>query len=131
VDNKINELFGQRGEAERILAMAKVPEAGQTMSKAQLEKAEILRAQQVVAADTAAAAEFTEEIIAYLNQRWIEQNFTPAQRIFSLALTTIDLREHIPEKFPDGSAGGKEVFDEVCVFAREYYDSVTKTEKHA
>jgi sulfur relay (sulfurtransferase) DsrC/TusE family protein len=122
---KINKLFGQPGEAERVLAAAKdkEPIKGQTMSQAQLEKAERLRMEQAANIDTTAAAEFTKEIIVYLNQRWIELNFTPEQRIFSLALATIHLRECIPEKFPDETPGGKDMFDRVCVSAREYYDS--------
>lgn len=92
------------------------------MSKEQLEKAERLRAEQAAASDIPAAAGFTEEILRFLNQVWNDRSFTPEQRVFSVALVTINLRENIPDKFPDGTLGGKEMFDRVCAAAREYYD---------
>jgi hypothetical protein len=92
------------------------------MSKEQLEKAERLRAEHAAATDIPTAAGFTEEILHYLNQVWNERSFTPEQRVFSIALVTINLRESIPDKFPGGTPGGKEMFDRVCAAAREYYD---------
>ena len=116
------ELFGKRGDAAQLLAQAKEKVPGQTMSEERREKAEQLHRAQAAALDSEAATVFTEEIIAYLNRVWNERNFTPEQRIFSMALTTINLRETVPDKFPDGTPGGKEMFDRVCASARKYYD---------
>lgn len=122
VIDKTKELFGQRGESAKILETAKERVTGQTMSKTQLEKAERVRAVTVANDDTAAAAEYTEAIVRDLNEAWNDRNFTPEQRVFSLALATINFREHIPEVFPDGTPAGKAFFDRVCGLAREYFE---------
>ena len=122
MDNKEKQLFGQHGGAEQILAAAKERVQGQTMSKEQREKAERLRTEQATTVDISTAASFTEEIVRYLNQVCNDRDFTPEQRVFSVALATINLRESIPEKFLDGTMGGKGMFDRVCAAAREYYD---------
>ena len=116
-------LFGRPGDAEQLMAQATEKAAGQTMSPAQLEKAAKVRMEQAATLDTLEAATFTEEIIAYLNRVWIERNFTPEQRVFSIALVTVNLRETVPDKFPDGTSGGTEMFDRVCMAARAYYDA--------
>ena len=116
-------LFGQRGDADKILAAAKEKIEGQSMSDERLDLARAAQNAQAAKLDMEAAAAFTEEIIHYLNGVWNERNFTPEQRIFSIALATVNLREQVPEKFPNGTPGGKETFDRVCVSAREYYDA--------
>ena len=122
MSNAERPLFGQLGGAAEILAAAKEKVPGQTMSKEQLEKAAQRRAEQAAATDIPAAAGFTEEIVAWLNQAWNDRDFTPEQRIFSLALATINFRETVPDKFPDETPGGKAMFDRVCGAARTYYD---------
>jgi hypothetical protein len=64
------------------------------------------------------AAEFTEEIIVWLNRRALERNLDPEQRIFAVSLATINLRQNFPE-----SKGGKEFFDKVSNSAWAYYDA--------
>ena len=115
-------LFGGHGDAAQLLAQATERIDGQTMSKERLERAEELRISQATALDIQGAATFTEEIIAYLNLVWNDRNFTPEQRVFSIALATINLREQVPDVFPDGTPGGREMFDRVCNAARVYYD---------
>jgi len=116
-------LFGQSGDAAQLMAQATEKAAGQTMSPEQLKKAEQLHLRQATTLDTEEAATFTEEIVAYLNDVWNERNFTPEQRIFSIALATINLRETVPDKFPDGTPGGTTMFDRVCAAARAYYNA--------
>ncbi len=62
------------------------------------------------------AARFCEEIIAWLNDRWNELAFTAEQRIFSAALATINLRQHVPIE-----EGGTELFDRVAGHASSYF----------
>lgn len=121
MSNDERPLFGQRGEADQLLAGA-TKAVGQTMSTAQRAKAAQMSVAQATVLDTQAAATFTEEIVAYLNEVWKVRDFTPEQRIFSIALATINLRETVPETFPDGTSGGTEMFDRVCAAARAYYD---------
>jgi len=115
-------LFGRRGDAAQLLAAAKEQIPGQVMSEERQAKAALIQRARATAVDSEAAAIFTEEIISHLNEVWKERDFTPEQRIFSLALATINLRETVPDKFPDGTAGGKDMFDRVCAAARAYYD---------
>jgi hypothetical protein len=63
------------------------------------------------------AAAFCEEIIAWLNAEWNAREFSPEQRIFSIALATVNLRQHFPAE-----RGGKVLFDNVAHEAWKYYD---------
>lgn len=108
--------FGQRGDAAKILELAKEQVAGQAMSKETLEKARKRLTEEATVDHTAEAAGFTEAIIAWLNKEWNEQEFTPEQRIFSIALATINLRQHFP-----ADKGGTQFFDTVCREAQIYF----------
>jgi hypothetical protein len=82
--------------------------------------------QKKLAAATAAeglqrAAVFTEEIINWLNKRALELDLDPEQRIFAVALATINLRQNFPAE-----RGGKDFFDKVSRSAWEYYDVNSK-----
>lgn len=116
-------LFGEQGDAAALIAQATERIPGQKMSDEQLKRGEKIRNAQAMRLDSEAAAAFTEEIIGYLNMVWNERNFTPEQRIFSIALATINLREQVPDVFPDGTPGTREMFDRVCNEARVYYDA--------
>lgn len=87
--------------------------AGQTISDKTLEER-----QKIAERDrTLEAAGFAEEIIKWLNERFNEREFDPAQRVFSVALATVNLREHLPEE-----KGGKALFDREAYRAKLYYD---------
>jgi hypothetical protein len=122
MDKDKRPLFGNAGDAEAIMAQATEKVAGQTMSDENLKRAEEARLTQGAVMDRATATGFTEEIINYLNRGWNERDFTPEQRVFSLALATINFREKVPDVFPDGTPGGVEMFDRVCYEAKVYYD---------
>ncbi len=107
---------GRRGEAARIVEMAKDQLAGQTMSPEVLARAKTRLAEDAARRDTDDAAAFCEELVAWLNDQWNERGFTPEQRIFSVALATINLRQHFPEE-----RGGKDTFDRVSKAAWEYF----------
>ncbi len=121
-DDDKRALFGRQGDADQLMAQATGKVEGQKMSPERLEQARKQQLAQATTLDTQASAEFTEEIITYLNEMWNARNFTPEQRIFSIALATVNLREQVPPEFPDGTPGGKDMFDRVCRAAREYYD---------
>jgi hypothetical protein len=116
-DNDRNEnAFGNRGDAAQLLRMADRAVAGQTMNPTTLAKVQSRMADDAAAHDTGEAAAFCEELIAWLNAEWNARGFTPEQRIFSVALATINLRQHFPEE-----RGGKDVFDRVSKAAWEYF----------
>lgn len=108
-----------KGDADRLLESAKEKVPGQTMSAEKLAKAQAILANEEN--DVQAAAKFCEEIIAWLNEEWNERGFTPEQRIFSIALATVNLRQHFPE-----NRGGKEFFDSVSKKAWTYYAEASK-----
>lgn len=113
-----SKLFGQRGEADRILAEARaggdrVP--GQTMSEESMKKAQE-RLANAANDHQQEAAKAAEEIIDHLNRYWNEREFTPEQRIFSIALATVNLRQHFP-----ADKGGKDEFDRVAYEANKYW----------
>lgn len=64
------------------------------------------------------AAAHAEDVIGWLQQEWASRGFSPEQCVFAIALATINLREHMPEKY-----GGKEMFDRVAHEAKKYYDA--------
>ena len=115
-NGKSDELFGRRGEAQRILESAKERIAGQTMSKDKQAKVQSRMVESAEKHDVEEAAGFCEEIIGWLNDSWNAREFTLEQRIFSIALATVNLREHFPD-----DKGGKELFDRVCSTAKEFY----------
>lgn len=108
--------FGQQGDAQRILESAKTRIPGQTMSKEKQTKVQERIAASAEANDASEAATFCEEIVAYLNDGWNAREFTPEQRIFSIALACVNLREHFPVE-----KGGKEFFDRICSTAKDYW----------
>lgn len=110
-------MFGKRGEAEKILENA-TKVAGQTMSEANQKKAADAIAAKAAEDDIAEAAGFTEEIVQYLNEEWNERGFSLEQRIFSIALATVNLRQHLPV-----DVGGKDKFDEVAKAAWAYFEA--------
>lgn len=112
-----NDVFGKPGDADKILEKRSGKLAGQSMSDDNRNKASAAIAAAAAEDDTQAAAGFTEEILAYLNEKWNERGFTPEQRVFSIALATVNLRQHFPD-----SMGGKATFDIVAKTAWEYYD---------
>lgn len=112
-----NDVFGKTGDADRILEKRSNKVEGQVMSEDNRKKAAAAIAAQGAEADTLAAAGFTEEIIEFLNRRFLELDFNPEQRIFSVALATVNLRQHFPTEL-----GGKETFDTVAKTAWEYFD---------
>ena len=67
------------------------------------------------------AAGFTEEIIKWFNKRSLELDLDPEQRIFAIALATINLRQNFP-----AARGGKDLFDKVARSAWEYHDVNSK-----
>lgn len=82
----------------------------------------VLRAQQAMLEkslneDSTEAAEFTEEIVGWLNEAWAARGFSPEQAVFSLALACCNFRDH----FPPGQ-GGTPFFDRVAAAARAYFD---------
>jgi len=106
-------------EADALLDRVKTEGAavkGQSMSSDALAKAQATLTQQAQADHQQEAAAFTEEIIRWLNQEWNDREFTPEQRIFSVALATINFRNHFPD-----DKGGKEFFDKVSKTAWEYF----------
>lgn len=109
--------FGNQGDAARILEKASTRLPGQAMTDDKRQKAAESIAARAALDDVMEAAGFTEEIIAFLNNTWNERDFTPEQRIFSISLATINLRQHFPD-----ALGGKETFDRVSKEAWEYFD---------
>ncbi len=116
--NPTDKLFGKRGDAAKILAQVEGQVDGQAMSAEQLKKAQEKMAADSAANDMLEAAGCCEEVITYLNEVWNERGFTPEQRVFCIALVTVNLREHLPE-----DKGGKAMFDRVAYEAKKYYDS--------
>lgn len=104
------------GSANEILNGAEQIARRQAMSPAQLDKAAQAFATRQSEDAVLESAAFTEEIIRWLNKEWNEREFTPEQRIFSIALATINFRQHFPE-----SKGGVAKFDEVSGTAKKYY----------
>jgi hypothetical protein len=111
---------GAQGDAAQLLQMAGRAVAGQVMKPEALAKAQRRMAEDAAAHDTREAAAFCEELIAWLNAEWIARSFTPEQRIFSMSLATINLRQHFPEE-----RGGKDLFDRVSKAAWEYFREAT------
>jgi hypothetical protein len=112
--------FGRRGDAAQLLQMASGSVPGQTMHPTTLAKVQSRMAEEAAAHDTGEAAAFCEEVIAWLNAEWNARGFSPEQRIFSVALATINLRQHFPEE-----RGGKDVFDRVSKAAWSYFQHAT------
>lgn len=107
-----------RSDAQAIIDQIKEKFDGQTMSEENKAKVQAQMLETAGEIDVAEAAGFTEEIIKWLNQEWNDREFTLEQRIFSIALATVNLRNHLPEE-----KGGKQKFDEVARAAWEYYNS--------
>lgn len=116
---KITDAFSPAGESDRLLALAKAgaPIPGQTISAAARAKAQGNILALAEDHDVLEAAAFTEEIIKYLNDQWNERGFSAEQRVFSVALATINLRQHLPTEL-----GGKEAFDATSRTAWEYFN---------
>lgn len=114
---KPSEEFGSSGDAKKIMDSATRQIAGQTVTGAQLDKARATIAN-ATEDHRAEAAAFTEKTIAWLNDEWNAREFTAEQRIFSVALATINLRQHFP-----GDRGGKEYFDRVANAAWDYFNT--------
>jgi hypothetical protein len=112
-----DKLFGTKGDAAKILEKASTSIPGQAMNEDNRKRAAESIAAQAALDDVLEAAGFTEEIIAFLNTSWNEREFTPEQRIFSISLATINLRQHFPD-----TLGGKDTFDRVSKEAWEYFD---------
>lgn len=68
------------------------------------------------AAHISEANEQAAETVKWLQEQWSARGFSPEQCVFALALTTINFRETVPEKY-----GGKEMFDRVAHAAHNYY----------
>jgi hypothetical protein len=115
-DQRNQSATGAQGDAAQLMQMAGRAVAGQAMKPEALAKAQSRMAEDAAAHDTHEAAAFCEELIAWLNEEWNARSFTPEQRIFSVALATINLRQHFPEE-----RGGKELFDRVSKAAWEYF----------
>lgn len=108
--------------ADQILEDAKARGdklAGQTRSDDSMRKAQE-RMSAGAEDDQQEAAKAAEDIIAYLNDYWNEREFTPEQRIFSVALATVNLRNTFPE-----DKGGRTEFDRVAHEALQYWKSAT------
>jgi hypothetical protein len=117
MEDKTNQSpLGGQGEAAQLLQMAGRAVAGQAMRPEALAKAQSRLAEDAAAHDTREAAAFCEELIAWLNAEWNVRSFTPEQRIFSVSLATINLRQHFPEE-----RGGKDLFDRVSKAAWDYF----------
>jgi hypothetical protein len=112
-----NDVFGKAGDTDKILEKRSTKVEGQAMSEENRKRAAAAIAAQGAESDILAAAGFTEEIIAFLNKEWNEREFTAEQRIFSVALATVNLRQHYP-----ANLGGKETFDAVAKTAWDYFD---------
>lgn len=110
--------FGAKGDAEQLLEQAKnaLKLQGQTLDTTKLDKAQSAIATAAAENDITEAAAFCEEIIKFLNAEWNAREFTVEQRVFSIALATVNLRQHLPEE-----RGGKELFDAVSKTAWEYF----------
>lgn len=124
MNNDPRKLFGQKGDADKILEEAKAngeQVSGQTRSAESLRKAQ----ERLAGAETdhmQEAAAGAEDIIAYLNDYWNEREFTPEQRIFSVALATVNLRQNFPKE-----KGGTDEFDRVAHEAWKYWkDALTQ-----
>lgn len=108
----------KRGTADQILAEAKARGEqldGQTRSDDNRRKMQ----ERLAGADVdhrEEAAEAAEDIIKYLNDYWNDREFTPEQRIFSVALATVNLRQNFPE-----DKGGVAEFDRVAHEAWLYW----------
>jgi alkanesulfonate monooxygenase SsuD/methylene tetrahydromethanopterin reductase-like flavin-dependent oxidoreductase (luciferase family) len=103
-------------KSDDLLSQATDQFRGQAMAKDRVEKAQAQRDQTIARDHTAEAAAFTEEIIRWLNNEWNAREFTPEQRIFSVALATVNLRQHFP-----ADKGGTACFDTVAQNAKQYY----------
>lgn len=114
----IEDKFGRKGDAEAILEQAKQRVEGQKMSDENLKKAQERMVEQADRDHTTEAAAFTEETIVWMNDQWNEREFTPEQRVFSLALTFINFSEHFPAE-----KGGPDEFVRIYKEARKYFDS--------
>lgn len=106
----------KRLSADEILAQATEKFDGQKMSPEKLEKAQGQRSADIARDHQQEAAAFTEEIVRWLNEEFNAREFTPEQRIFSVALATVNLRQHFPVE-----KGGTAKFDEVAHEAKQYY----------
>lgn len=112
--------FGNQGDAEQLLRDARArgeQVAGQQRSAESTQKMQEILAKAPLN-DQDEAAGFAEEIIEMLNNAWNERQFTPEQRIFSIALATVNFRQHYPE-----DKGGKDEFDRVAHEAHKYFHS--------
>jgi hypothetical protein len=105
--------MGKFDEAVAAIKATGTQHDGTTVS----DEAAAKRAKVAAAAAEQEAAAFTEEILKWLNDRFNERGFSAGQRVFSVALATVNLREGLPE-----DKGGKALFDQVAYEARVYYD---------
>jgi hypothetical protein len=94
---------------------------GQAMSDANRAQAAERVAAQADQDHVREAATFCEEVIGWLNEQWNAREFTAEQRIFSLALVTINMRQTFPPE-----RGGKELFDRVSHEAWRYYEKASR-----
>jgi hypothetical protein len=94
---------------------------GQTMSEAKRAEVAERVAVQAEHEHVLEAAAFCEEAIAWLNEQWNAREFTAEQRIFSIALLTINMRQTFPPE-----RGGKDLFDRVSHEAWDYYQKASR-----
>lgn len=113
-------VLSRKETVDSILSQVRDKFPGQKMSEKNVEKAQATIAESAAEGDQAEAAEFAERIVAWLNEEWNDREFTLEQRIFSIQLAVINLRQHLPE-----DKGGKAYFDEVGRLAWEFYRKAT------
>jgi hypothetical protein len=106
----------KRLTAQEILDSDKEKFEGQKMSPKKLEQAQEKMAKRTEQDYLLEAVTFTEETIKWLNEEWNSREFTAEQRVFSLALTFVKLRETFP-----ADKGGIDKFEEVANSAAAYY----------
>lgn len=103
-------------KADELLEQVKrdgTQRAGQTISSEHLAR----QNETAIKQSQLEAAAFAEKIIEWLNEQFLALDFDVQQRVFSVALATINLREHLPEE-----KGGKRAFDNIAYAAKQYYD---------
>jgi len=93
------------------------PEAKKTPGQAQnQEKAQARWAVQAQEDRLNEAAEMSEEVLDWINNQSAEQTLDAEQRIFAVALATVNLRRAFPKRL-----GGLVAFDRVADVAWEYF----------
>ena len=103
-------------QAQKILDQVKGQFKGQEVKPEKLVEVMKKRAEQSGKEMQTEAAAFTEEIVKWLNDAWNEREFTPVQRVYSLALAYTNFQKAYPE-----DKGGPKEFDEIAAAAAEYY----------